>query len=322
MAICGGFAGPAPRPDLQERIRQAEARIRPWILETPLVPSPLGDGLFLKLENLQHTGSFKARGAFSKLLALGALGLERGVIAASTGNHGAAVAYAAGKLGTRARIIVSDDAHPGKVAAIRALGGEVLVHGHDSAKAEGYARRLAEQERVPYVSPYNDLDVIAGQGTIGIELTREIPGADMVYVALGGGGLLAGVASWLGAVWPGVTVVGCSPANSAVMVESVRAGRILELESKPTLSDGTAGGVEAGAITFEMVQALAADYVTVSEDDIRRAMSLVSEAHGMAVEGAAGVAVAACLRQAERWRGKTAIVIVCGGNVKGVESAS
>jgi threonine dehydratase len=302
---------------LPAEVRRAETRIRPWILETPLELSPLSAGvrLYLKLENLQHTGSFKARGAFSKLLSLDPKARALGVIAASTGNHGAAVAYAAAALHTRARIVVPGDANPAKVAAIKARGGEVLVHGDDSAVSERYARGLAADEGVPYISPYNDADVVAGQGTVGVELTRQLPGVDAVFIALGGGGLLAGVAAQLKSVWPEVTVVGCSPENSAVMIESLKAGRILDLPSTPTLSDGTAGGVEEGAITFDWCRSLGDAYVTVSEDQIRRAMRSVLETHHLAVEGAAGVALAAFTREAPAWRGKTVVVILCGGNV-------
>jgi threonine dehydratase len=298
---------------------RAERRIRPWILETPLEPSPLAAGsgahLYLKLENLQRTGSFKARGAFSKLLSLGPEGRSRGVIAASTGNHGAAVAYAASALQTRARIVVPRDANPGKVAAIKALGGDVEVHGDDSAVSETHARASAAEQQIPYLSPYNDPEVVAGQGTIGIELAGQLPRVDAVFIALGGGGLLAGVGALLKSIWPGTVVVGCSPENSAVMIESMRAGRILELPSRPTLSDGTAGGVEAGAITFEWCRALADQLVTVSEDEIRQAMRAVLETHHLAVEGAAGVALAAYLRHADAWRDKNVVVILCGGNV-------
>jgi threonine dehydratase len=304
--------------DLPAEVQRAEHRIRPWVLETPLEPSPIGAAgtrLYLKLENLQHTGSFKARGAFSKLLSLEAPRRTRGVIAASTGNHGVAVAYAAAALETRARIVVPSDANRGKVAAIKARGGEVLVHGDDSAVSEGFARRLAKSEDVPYISPYNDAAVVAGQGTVGIELARQLPRVDAVFIALGGGGLLAGVAAHLKSIWPGTTVIGCSPENSAVMIESLKAGRILDLPSSPTLSDGTAGGLEEGAITFEWCRTLGDAYVTVSEDEIRQAMRSVLETHHLAVEGAAGVALAAFLRQADAWRGKTVVVILCGGNV-------
>jgi threonine dehydratase len=283
------------------------------------VSSSIGAGngadLHLKLENHQHTGSFKARGAFNKLLSLDRAALSRGVIAASTGNHGAAVAFAAREIGVPARVVVPRNADAGKVAAIESLGGSVTVHGEDSAIAESHARALAAVEDLPFISPYNDLDVAAGQGTVGVELTRQLHGIDAVFIALGGGGLLAGVGAWIKWVRPEAAIIGCSPENSAVMIHSLRAGEILDLESKPTLSDGTAGGVERGAMTFGWCRELADDLVTVSEDEIRQAMRLVHETHGLAVEGAAGVAVAGFLAQAERWRGRRAVVIICGGNV-------
>lgn len=296
-----------------EEVLRAEQRIRSRILETPLAPSPIGP--HFKLENLQHTGSFKARGAFSKLLALDPETRARGVIAASTGNHGAAVAFAARRLDVRGRIVVPETADPGKVAAIRGLGAQLEFHGQDGVVSEAYARRVAERDRIAYISPYNDPAVIGGQGTIGIELARQIPRADGVFIALGGGGLLAGVAAYLKSVWPEVRVVGCSPENSAVLIESIKTGRVLDLESKPTLSDGTAGGVEPGAITLDLCTRLADDYVTVSEEEIRLAMRLLLETHQWAVEGAAGVALAGYLRQQDRWRGKAVVVILCGGNV-------
>ncbi len=281
--------------------------------------SPIGAGngadLHLKLENQQHTGSFKPRGAFNKLLSLDRATLSRGVIAASTGNHGAAVAFAARELGAAARVVVPGNADPGKIAAIDSLGGEVIVHGEDSAIAETYARALAAREDLPFISPYNDIDVAAGQGTVGVEITRQLHGIDAVFIALGGGGLLAGVGAWIKWVRPEAAIIGCSPENSAVMIHSIRAGKVLELESKPTLSDGTAGGVERDAVTFDWCRELADDLVTVSEDEIRLAMRRVHEAHGLAVEGAAGVAVAAFLGQAERWRNRRVVAIVCGGNV-------
>lgn len=305
--------------ELPAAVWQAESRIRSWITETPLEPSPLaaasGARLYLKLENFQRTGSFKARGAFSKLLSLDAPGRARGVIAASTGNHGAAVAYAAAALDTRARIVVPSDANPGKVASIKALGGDVEVHGDDSAVAETYARARALEQQIPYISPYNDPDVVAGQGTIGIELAGQLSMVDAVFIALGGGGLLAGVGALLKSIWPGTVVVGCSPENSPVMIESIRAGRILDLPSRPTVSDGTAGGVEAGAITYEWCRSLADQLVTVSEDEIRQAMRAVLETHHLAVEGAAGVPLAAYRRHAAEWRDKNVVVVLCGGNV-------
>ena len=289
------------------------------MLTTALLSSPIGAGngadFRLKLENQQHTGSFKARGAFNKLLALGAEARNGGVITASTGNHGAAVAFAARELGLAARVVVPTNADTGKVAAIAALGGEVVTYGQDSAVAEGHARELARSEGRPFVSPYNDVEVAAGQGTVGVELTRQMKDIDAVFIALGGGGLLAGIGAWVKSVRPGAAIIGCSPENSAVMIASLRAGEILTLDSRPTLSDGTAGGVEPGTVTFAWCRELADELVTVSEDEIGQAMRLVHSTHGLAVEGAAGVAVAGFLKQAERWRNRRVVAIVCGGNV-------
>lgn len=243
------------------------------------------------------------------------LARARGVIAASTGNHGAAVAYAAERLGAPARIVVPTGAAPSKLEAIRSLGGDVVVHGDDSGVSEVWARELAARDGVEYISPYNDPAVIAGQGTCGAEVARQLPRADVVFTALGGGGLLAGVAAAMKKAWPEIRVIGCSPENSAVMIESIRAGRVVELPSRPTLSDGTAGGVEAGAITFGLCRALADEYLTVTEAEIRSAMRRAHQTEGLTIEGAAGVALAAALGQLERWRGKTAVVIVCGGNI-------
>jgi threonine dehydratase len=306
-------AGPVSVAQLQQLTVVAEQRIRPWITTTPLERSPLGP--WLKQEHLQRTGSFKVRGAFNKLLALDPGTRARGVIAASTGNHGAAVAYAAAQLRCPARIVVPEGADAGKLAAIRSHGAELETHGTDSGIAEAYARRRAAAEGVAYVSPYNDPEVIAGQGTLGVELARGLERADAVFIALGGGGLLSGIAAWLRERWPGVRVIGCSPEHSAVMIESLRAGRILELPSRPTLSDGTAGGVEPDAITFPLCRLLGDEWVTVSETEILQAMRLLRDTHGMLVEGAAGVALAGYLRTAPRWRGQDTVVVLCGGNV-------
>lgn len=294
--------------DARREVALAEQRIRPWIIETPLVAAELR--LHFKLENRQHTGSFKARGAFSKLLALAA---PNEVIAASTGNHGAAVAYAGSQLGIPVRIVVPRGANPKKLAAIRAFGARLGEHGTDGVESERFARAESERLGIPYISPYNDPEVIGGQGTVGVEVARQISRADSVFIALGGGGLLSGVAAHLKAVWPEVRIIGCSPENSAVMIESLRAGRLLELESKPTLSDGTAGGVESDAITFPLCRDVADELTTVSESEILDAMRRLRNGADLLVEGAAGVAYAGYLRA--RDRAGTAVVVLSGGNV-------
>lgn len=311
--------------DLQRACAAATARIRPYIRLTPLEASPAlsalgGDHVHLKAENLQATGSFKVRGAFSKLLSLAPAELERGVVAASSGNHGAAVAFALQQLGAHGVIFVPEHAAANKVAAIRRLGAEVRSHGHDSVIAELAARAYADQSGRVYISPYNDWEIIAGQGTIGFELAAAQPTVQTVYVTVGGGGLASGIA----AVFKGnpsaharnpVRIVGCLPANSPVMLASVRAGHVVEMESLPTLSDGSAGGIEADAVTLGLCQQLIDDWIVVEEDEIAAAIRLLMETHHYLVEGAAGVAAAAYLKDPQRGQGRNVVIVLCGANL-------
>lgn len=306
--------------NIQTEVQQAEQRIRPYIRETPLDPSPaLSESgvasVLVKLENLQHTGSFKLRGALNKLLTLASEQRADGVVAASSGNHGAALAYALKLLDAPGLIFVPEHAAPVKVAAIQRYGAAVQRHGDDSVVTEAHARRYADEHGMAYVSPYNDLAVIAGQGTVGLELARQTEQLDAVFVAVGGGGLAAGIAGYLKAIWPKVRIVGCLPEHSPVMAASVAAGQIVELESLPTLSDGTTGGIEPHAITFGLCQQLVDEYVLVSEAEIAAAMRLFIEAHHMLLEGAAGVAVAAFLKQQQAFRGQRVALIICGANI-------
>ncbi len=310
----------APLNDLAREVTEAETRIRPHVRTTPLERSPDFDGLrgaqvFFKCENLQHSGSFKVRGALSKALSLGREQLDRGVVTASTGNHGAAVAYALAQLGAKATVFVPEGAAPSKLANIRRHGGEVREHGQDGIDAERFARSFAAEQELAYVSPYNDAQVIGGQGTIGIELERQLDSIDVVVASVGGGGLIAGIASYLKSARPEVKIVGCSPAHSPVMIRSVEEGRLLDLPSLPTLSDGTAGGIEAGAITFPVVRDLVDDWITVTEAEIASGMVSVLERHALLVEGSAGVAVAAYRQVANRLVGQNVVIVLCGGNV-------
>jgi threonine dehydratase len=182
-------------------------------------------------------------------------------------------------------------------------------------QTEIFARQYAGQNAMIYVSPYNDPQVVGGQGTIAVELARQLDHVDAVFVPLGGGGIITGIASFLKTVFPSTKVVGCSPQNSCVMVESMKAGRILELESLPTLSDGTAGGVEPNAITFEPCCRLIDETVLVTEEEIRETMLMFIETHHMLIEGSAAVAVKAFLKTHESWRGKNVVVVISGGNV-------
>ncbi|MBE7551950.1 MAG: threonine/serine dehydratase [Anaerolineales bacterium] len=306
--------------NLETEATQAEQRIRPFIHETPLEPalalSQRGQShVYLKLENLQPTGSFKLRGAMNKLLTLTPEQHAQGIVTASSGNHGAAVAYGLSRLGLQGKIFVPENASPVKVEMIRRFGAEVHPYGDDSGLTELYARDYAGQYGRVYISPYNDEQIIAGQGTIGVELARQLDPIDAVFVTIGGGGLISGIAGYLKAARPGIKVIGCLPENSPVMAESVKAGRIIEIESLPTLSDGSAGGIEPGAITFELCQKWVDDYVLVSEEEIKAAMRLVIETQHMLIEGAAGVAVAAYLKTAEQFRAQNVVIVICGANI-------
>lgn len=306
--------------DIAVEVERAEKRIRPHIRETYLEHSPVlsdlgGANVFLKLENLQHTGSFKARGAMNKLLSLSPEQRSRGCVAASTGNHGAAVAYGLNLLKAAGLIFVPMNAAETKVKTIERFGGVVRRQGMDGAETELFARRYAAERGMTYISPYNDLKVIAGQGTIAIELCRQMDNFDVLFASLGGGGLIAGIAAYIKARRSGVALIGCSPVNSQVMIESVRANRILELESLPTLSDGTAGGIEPGAITFDLCRALVEEYESVREDEIGKAIRLILEAHHLLVEGSAGVAVAAYLKRRDLYKGKNIVIVLCGANI-------
>ncbi len=306
--------------DLGRDVPAAERLIRPYVRETPVDDSPaLGRAgsarVFLKMENLQTTGSFKLRGAMNKLLSLTPGQRRSGVVTASSGNHGAAVAYGLKALGIPGVIYVPENASPAKVANIRSFGADVRTHATDSGLTEIFARQCAEESGRVYVSPYNDPVVVAGQGTIGQELSRQLDSVDALFVALGGGGLVSGIAGYLKEIGRRLEVVACSPENSAVMHHSVRAGRILAMESKPTLSDGTAGAVEQEAITLELCRKYVDRYVLVSEEEIREAMRLVIDHHHTLIEGAAGVAVAGYLKDKDRYADHNVVIVLCGANI-------
>lgn len=308
---------------IAERVREAEERIRAHARRTPLVRSErlsaaTGRDVYLKLENRQLTGSFKIRGVLNKLLTLTHDERSRGLITASTGNHGLAVAHAAELLGAPATVVVPQTADPAKVGRLRKHDVRLEVRGAECAAAEAWARALAESSGAVYVPPYNDLEVVAGQGTIGPELSDALGTLDALFASVGGGGLIAGIAGFLRETGTGTHAVGCLPKNSPVMYDSVKAGRIVEAQVLPTLSDSTAGGVEPGAITFDLCRRFVDDWVLVDEDEIARAMALVFDEHDLVVEGAAGVAVAGLLKLSDRLprpAGGNAVVIVCGGNI-------
>jgi threonine dehydratase len=299
---------------MRQEILAAHQRIAPYVRETPLEWCE-ALGCFLKLEHLQHTGSFKFRGASNKIALLTPDQAAMGVVTASNGNHGLGVAAAARSRGIAAEVFVSSHVSPAKARRIAAMNACIHPAGDDPLTAELAARHAAEESGRIFISPYNDLEVAAGQGTIGVELQRQLPSLDAVFVAVGGGGLIGGIGSYLKAVSAGTEIVGCWPENSPVMLECMRAGRIIEVPEQPTLSESTAGGLEPESVTLPVCQSAIDRSVLVSETEIRDAMWLVLETEHWVVEGAAAVAVAAFRKDRQRWNGKRVAIIVCGRNV-------
>ena len=303
----------------KQQISQIHQKISPFIRYTPVEESPVfalpGGKVWLKLENQQITGSFKVRGAMSKLLSLSSQQRSKGVITASTGNHGAAVAYAAKRLETTAVVYVPNDADPGKIDRIRRYGAQVEFYGADCVETEVHARQQSARLSKPFISPYNDPDVLLGQGTIGVELLAQVPTLDAVFVAIGGGGMIGGIGSYLKDVNPSIEVIGCSPSQSPAMHQCMLAGAAIEVPCFPTLSDATAGGVEAGSITVEVCARVVDRSLLVSEQAIAQSTFDLIDGHRMLIEGAAGVAIAGYRQVQEEYRNKNVAIVLCGSNI-------
>jgi len=298
----------------------AEHRIRGHIRQTPLERSGYlsqlaGAEVYLKLETTQITGSFKLRGAMNKMLSLSPEERLNGVVTASSGNHGAACAYLMTHFDIPGTIYLPESVATPKHDAIRAYGAHTELVPGDGIEAEKLARGVADETGQTYISPYNDPLVIGGQGTIGLELRRQIEDIDTIFIPVGGGGLAAGVAGYLKSVDPDVRVIGCQPHNSRVMYESIRAGHILDLESEPTLSDGTAGGIDDDSITFDLCRKLIDDWVLLTEDEVAGAILLAAERQHLLIEGAGALAIAALVRDPEPYAGQTVVLIISGSKL-------
>ena len=301
-----------------QRVSAARDRIAAELPVTPcwraLGLEPNGS-LYLKLENQMPTGSFKVRGAFHRLNVLAPEQREAGVVAASTGNHGAAVAFAARRLGIDARVVVPETTPVDRVRAIERFGATVERHGAECGAAEARARLVAAQEGLTFISPYNDLDVMAGQGTIGAEIAEQVDDLAHVYVAVGGGGLAGGLFGGLVSAVAQPEIIGCSPGASHAMESSVKAGRVVSVEHRPTLSLATAGELEEGTVTLGPCIRGIDRWMRADEGEIAAAMRSAYAGERTLIEGAAAVALA-CWRKDEKRRDRgSSCVIVCGGNV-------
>jgi threonine dehydratase len=302
-------------------VYMARRRIAGIAQRTPLVHSPslsalTGRTVQLKLENVQETGSFKIRGAANRMLSLSQEERARGVITVSSGNHGRAVAYVAGRLGVRAVVCVSTRVPANKVAAIQALGAEVVVHGESYDQATAQSELLEQQQGLMRIPPFDDPFIIAGQGTIGLELLEELPEIGTVVVPLSGGGLISGIGLAVKSADSGIRVIGVSMERAPVMVESLKAGRPVELLEEDTLADGLAGGIGLeNKHTFSMVQRIMDEAVLVSEREIADAMVFALRTQHLVVEGSGAVGMAALLHGKIAVSGRNATVIISGGNV-------
>ena len=306
--------------EILSEVLAAEGRIRSHVRETPLELSPYLSAeaeaeVYLKLESHQITGSFKLRGAMNKCLSLSKGDRSRPVVTASSGNHAGAVAYSLKELGGTGIIYLPSTVSKAKVEALAPYGVELRFVGSDSVEGELEAKRVSREEGLLYISPYSDPQVIGGQGTIAVEIERQLERFDAVFVPVGGGGLISGIAGYFKARSPSVRIVGCQPRASRVMYESLAAGRILDLPSERTLADGTAGGVDPDAITFPICQRDVDEMVLVSEDEIARAMRLAIEKHCMLIEGAAALSIASFLQKRSAYRGQTVVLVVSGKKV-------
>lgn len=303
-----------------ERVEEAHARIRPLVLRTDVthaqdvVPDFAGK-LAFKLEQRQRTGSFKLRGAASRILALSASEAAAGVTTSSMGNHGMGVAWAGREAGVPVEVFVSPHVSPDRLERMRELGARVHVVGESVLDAEIAAREAADSSGKVYVSPYNDPEVVAGQGTIGVELLEQLPDLDAVFIAVGGGGLVSGIGAYLEERAPDIEIVACWPEHAPALYECLRRGRIVEVPERPTLSESTAGGIEDGSITFELARRVIDRSVLVSEEEVLGAMRLVRDRRDWWIEGSAGVALAAFLRLRHEYAGRHVAVVLCGGNL-------
>ena len=298
-------------------ITAAAQRLHGHLLQTPCVASQTlsditGAQVFLKFENLQFTASFKERGACNKLAQLTPEQSARGVIAMSAGNHAQGVAYHAQRLGLRA-VIVMPRFTPGvKVERTRGFGAEVILHGDTLDEARNHALALAEQQQLTFIHPYDDAAIVAGQGTVALEMLQQVPDLDTLIVAVGGGGLIAGMATVAKALRPAMKVVGVQTVRFPAMFNAVKGTH--HPQGHSTIAEGIAVGTP-GRIPLDIVTRRVDDMLLVDEGDIEQALVMLLEVEKTVVEGAGAVGLAALLKHPDRFRGKRVGLVLCGGNI-------
>lgn len=309
-----------PQLNVPQLVREANERCQDHLLPTPLEHSMyLSDKIegevWLKLDSMQRTSSFKFRGAINKILSLTEAELDRGIVSASTGNYALAVAEAMQIRNRRATIYVANDIEPSRLELLRSHGLNLVIHGEVAWDAEKEARRVGDEEGKIYVSPYNDPIVVGGQGTCGYEISQQLPDLDAAFLACGGGGLLTGSAGWLKSHNSDVEAFGVSPANSPVMYESMRTNKMVEMDTQPTLADTCAGGIDLDSITLDLCRRYVDEIVLLTEKEIEASIRLLFEQHRLVTEGSGALSIGGLLKRKERFKGKKVVAVVCGRNV-------
>lgn len=302
--------------EVARRSIQSLSRIQKFIYKTPLLPSrhtgrENSCEIYFKAENFQVTGSFKFRGALSKITTQDPM---QRLVTASSGNHGIGTAAAASILGRQLTVVLPENVDRRKYEILNRYGVEVLVRGAETGLAEEAAQKIARERGASYISPYNDPEIVSGQGTISLELQDQIDRIDNIFVAMGGGGLISGVASVLKSFSPVTRVFGVSALNSAALNASIIAGRVVEVNHSDTIADAVAGSVMPDSITLPLASAAVDELLLCDESEIADALGHLSTKEGMIVEGAAALALAGFFKVEERLRGQVNIVLLCGGN--------
>lgn len=301
-------------------IENAAKLLKTRIKHTPLIRSEflseITNGcVYLKLENLQKTGAFKIRGAFTALSRLEQEGDSKGVITASSGNHGQAVGLAAAELGINATIVVPEHVSKSKLEKIEQFDVTVIKRG-SYEEVEPLAKKLAHDKNLTYVSGYNHPDIIAGQGTVALEILKAEPETDAIIVPVGGGGLVSGIAIAAKGLNPEIQIIGVQAEASPMVYHCWKSNEFIEVNEEETVASGLMGGIQEGSITLSIMRDKLDDMILVEEGTITHALKILYEAEGQRVEGAAAVAVAGILKDPERFRGENIVAVLSGGNIE------
>jgi threonine dehydratase len=303
-----------------EKIEEAHHKIKGFIRKTPLIHSAYlselcNNNVYLKLENLQLTNAFKIRGALNRMLKLSSEEKSRGVITASSGNHAQGIALAAQHLGVSAKIVVPKNISELKLSKIKQYDVTIIQEG-DFDEIETKARNLSVRENMTYISPYNDINIISGQGTIALEIYKELENVNIIIVPIGGGGLISGIAFAAKSLNPNIKIIGVQTKGASTMYESWKAGKIVKVEEFNTLAEGLLGGLESDAITFEIILKYVDEIVLVDEESIKKAINLLWKIEGQIVEGAGATVVAYILEAKKKLRNKNVVAVISGGNIE------